>query len=316
MQKTAPQPAEVSSVEMPALADEAAGEVTSDQASATGADGDDVASARESTPGAAAAPPSITNNGHLDPPAAPTPDADTAMGHIKTASSASFLGWIWSEITWLFGVGGTNTPAVVVASAPKQVEPVPRSTFLPMPKQDIERTARATKADGDHIVALQDTWSGFEQDDDVAEERVAREDTAARVEAATREAPHVATREVRKARSGAHISGFWAALEQEDGQIASSLDGTDDLSRFERLTHLQDEQVARASEQMVHDSEMANRRSANALRHSDRSYEARGIHDPWEQLEADDRENEERVHRNPDLQMLQLDHARHQQAQS
>merc|ERR1711879_1136771 len=40
---------------------------------------------------------------------------------------------------------------------------------------------------------------------------------------------------------GARASGFWGELESEDGEIETALKNEEDLTRYEQLTHVQDE---------------------------------------------------------------------------
>jgi len=89
-------------------------------------------------------------------------------------------------------------------------------------------------------------------------------------------------------------------LESEDADIETALHD-DSLTRYQELTHVQDEQVNNAVKQM----EKEIKHPEQKLRHNDNGFEAKMIHETWADREVSDRRNERRIHADPDLRMLQ-----------
>lgn len=248
---------------------------------------------------------------HVTPPAAATELATATLAPAAAAGTAepappalSFVGWLWSEVTSLFG----RKAAVAPAPARPEAFLPPAAAIRGRPYKDvqgqrIDRTSLAASVDAARVGApVSSSWAQIEDEDNEQQDRVRREDVTARVAAAAREAPRQPTATELMERRSTHIGGFWAALEQEDGEIESSMDD-ENLSRFQHLQGLQDEQVKRAVDTIANEGDMTNKRH---LRSGERAFEAKEIHDPWEKQEKVDRETEEQVRRNKDLQMMQL----------
>jgi len=165
--------------------------------------------------------------------------------------------------------------------------------------QSAEDTARQAFEDGNRIVSIGDAWGRREDEDSSTEEKLKGEDRFLRMTAETPLAPQP----VENAhRNGARASGFWGELESEDADIQTALADDRDLTRYQQLTHVQDEQVGNAVKQL---DKATKSRSADVLRHSDSGFGAKTIHDTWAEREANDREHERRIHADPDLRMLQ-----------
>jgi hypothetical protein len=174
-------------------------------------------------------------------------------------------------------------------------------------KEDMERTAEATKEEGQHVQDMTSVWGKLEEEDKMQEDRVRSEDDSERQRASTPEAAHTPTKAELKERHGDDMSGFWNTLEQEDSDIEKSVT-SENLGEFERLTHVQDALVGTAAKQLQ-DNKLHTERSP-VLKHSDDAFLSKTIHDKWEDLEKKDKVLEKKIHDSPDLQMLQLKHSR------
>jgi hypothetical protein len=232
--------------------------------------------------------------------AASTATTDAASQSEKTVpASLSWWGWI-SSFFWKPAAAVAPKPAAAVAPKKTALLEARHRRFF---KQDMQRTAEATKEESQHIIQVNDAWSQMEQEDNAKEEQVRREDAAERERAETPESPHTPNKGELHGRHGADMSTFWSKLEKEDYGIEHSVD-TEDLNEYIRLTKEQDTQVATAAEQ-VKDNRLSTDRDP-PLKHADDKLVA--IHEPWLRREERDKEAEKKIHDSPDLQMLQLRH--------
>jgi len=247
-----------------------------------------------------------------DTPAADSPAADAQPADSQLAATPpaqepqSGIGWLFSFFGW--GSSAATAPPAPVAKA---VAPAVADSKLEFPKRDEELTQRATRSDFNHIVALQDTWSHYETQDESEQSMEQHKESAARAQAAEREAPRMPTPEEVEERKQTHISGFFAALEREDAGIEETLQGDGDgesSTRYVALTKAQAEQVAQAVLELHHEKSLTKQATA---RQQPRFDVQSAIHDPWAQLEAHDTADEDEVERNPDLKLLQTGHAAH-----
>lgn len=174
-------------------------------------------------------------------------------------------------------------------------------------KEDMERTAEATKEEGQHVQDMTSVWGQLEEEDKMQEDRVRSEDDSERQRASTPEAAHIPTKAELKERHGDDMSGFWNTLEQEDSDIEKSVT-SENLGEYERLTQVQDALVGTAAKQLQ-DNKLHTERSP-VLKHTDDAFLSKTIHDKWEDLEKKDKVVEKKIHDSPDLQMLQLKHSR------
>lgn len=232
--------------------------------------------------------------------AASTATTDAASQSEKTVpASLSWWGWI-SSFFWKPAAAVAPKPAAAVAPKKTALLEARHRRFF---KQDMQRTAEATKEESQHIIQVNDAWSQMEQEDNAKEEQVRREDAAERERAETPESPHTPNKGELHGRHGADMSTFWSKLEKEDYGIEHSVD-TEDLNEYERLTKEQNTQVEKAAEQ-VKDNRLSTERDP-PLKHADDKLVA--IHEPWLRREERDKEAEKKIHDSPDLQMLQLRH--------
>jgi len=174
-------------------------------------------------------------------------------------------------------------------------------------KQDMARTAQATKDEAAHIVTLNSVWGAMEEEDKVEEEAVKGEDASERIRAMTPEAAHTLTKEELKERHGTDMSSFWGQLESQDGDIEMSV-SNENLGEYQRLTKLQDEAVDTAATQLRANGLHTER--SPTLHGNDNAFLSKTIHDKWQELQNRDEAAERKIHDSPDLQMLQLKHSR------
>merc|ERR1719225_197153 len=73
--------------------------------------------------------------------------------------------------------------------------------------------------------------------------------------------------------------GFWSHLELEDKDIQQALTGEQDLTRYQKLTKIQDEQVVNAVKQMENPAPLHNKGNHTW------DFEAK-IHEPWAAMVA------------------------------
>jgi len=215
--------------------------------------------------------------------------------------------WVGAFFSRVFG----NHPVTKVFAAPKNgkmgasfIDTTQRRGL----KQDMERTAQATKDEGEHIVALTDVWGQMAEEDRTEEERIRSEDESERMRATTADAPHIPTKKELEGRHGADMSSFWGTLESQDRAIEKSV-SSEKLGEYERLTSVQNELVSKAAKQIQQNALHTERK--DPLHHNDNAFLSKTIHDTWEGLEKKDKATEKRIHDSPDLQMLQLDHSWH-----
>lgn len=170
-------------------------------------------------------------------------------------------------------------------------------------KQNSSVTALAAFDDSQHTISISESFGDLERQDEDDQERVEHEDATARTDAQTQEAVPKESPEQLKNRQ-VHISNVFSALEEEDDQIQSSLQNTDDLSEYSRLSNLQDTSMSMLSAELSR-ADKIQRAPRPLLKRDDRSFEAKQMHDPWRALEKQDLETESRVKRNPSLRLLQ-----------
>mmetsp|Transcript_103343 Transcript_103343/g.267285 ORF Transcript_103343/g.267285 Transcript_103343/m.267285 type:complete len:897 (-) Transcript_103343:143-2833(-) len=215
------------------------------------------------------------------------------------ASSGGWFGPIGSFFSWLIGSspsadaphsGGRSFLSLLFAQKPTM-----------SPKQDPVRTAQATVEAKQALVEISDDWSVLEQQDKAVVDHIKGEDAAERVRAETPSKPQQVTP---THNANSHVSNFWSSLEGQDADIEASLTDGHDLIRYQQLTRMQDETVSRAAS--VLDGQGLNMNSRNPLSHADLS--SVPIHDTWSVAEKVDRDEEEKIHANPDLKMIQVDH--------
>jgi hypothetical protein len=232
----------------------------------------------------------------------------------NTAAPVGFFGWVWSEVSWFCGFGSASPTSPPPATKAKALRTPHSKTY----KKDvqgarIDGTYLAAKEDARHVFLPSDSWGEQEQQDEEKEDMIHREDVAERVMAETKESPRGFTGEEVEERRASHASNFWAEMEQEDGQIEEAMqENTQDFTTYEKLQKLQDAQVERAQKGIKHAGDLANTPRAGKdqkidLRRQDKSFEAKGIHDSWADMEKEDFATQEEVRRSPDLQMMQLD---------
>lgn len=212
--------------------------------------------------------------------------------------------WWSSLISWF-----TGTPAE--APLPKPVQK--RASLLDArkirkqvvhAKQNSSLTALAAFDDSQHTISISESFGDLERQDEDDEIKVEHEDAAARTDAETKEPVPQESPEQLKQRQ-VHISNVFSALEEEDDQITASLQNTDDLSEYSRLSNLQDSSMAKLSAELTHADKMQ-RSPRPLLKREDKSFEAKPMHDPWRTLEKEDLETESKLKRNPNLRMLQM----------
>lgn len=216
------------------------------------------------------------------------------------ALASTPLGWLSSIMSWFSGEPAT-TPHHLAPPPAKQMP----SEALTWVKQDSERTATAAQEEHQHIVQVNDAWRELEQSDLHEEDVVRSEDAAERHRAQVAELPHKPSATELKGRHGPQIHGFWGALEKEDETIQQTVQ-SDDLVKMAQLEQDEDSQVSRASAQLD------NSKGASVATKSRKADNRLAIHEPWLTRETKDKAVEQRVHDDPDLQMLQLRTSHHQ----
>lgn len=205
-----------------------------------------------------------------------------------TSSSLLCWGWVQYIATSLFS---SSTP---VPNRPAITVTLPRRGFVAMPasrgglfgdelaiaRQDLRRTARATRADGLHIISVTEPWARMERDDVARVDTVRGEDQAARVTAARREERRAPTKAEVEAKKKTHIGGFWMRLEEEDGEITAALDSPGDgaSDAYMRIAAQQDARLSQADAALA--AESVEPLSSRQLRRGDRSYLAKAMHEP------------------------------------
>lgn len=236
--------------------------------------------------------------------------ADEIAAADSTASAAAPPSGVWGYISSFFSWATGRSAAAVEKPA---AVPTPKAALLALAqkqrslKQDMERTERQTQEESEHVIQVNDAWSQMEQEDNVKEDQVRREDMSERARAETAEVPHKPTKDELAGKKGVDMSNFWGKLEKEDYSIEHSVD-TEDLGEYERLTSNQNEETARAVEQ-VENNKLAPERTT--LKHTDDKNLA--IHEPWLRRELRDVKAEKKIHDAPELQMLQLRHLHRRQ---
>lgn len=177
-------------------------------------------------------------------------------------------------------------------------------------RQDAAATAAAAFDDSKHIVALSDSFRDLEQKDEADEKKFRREDSAARREVNSPSTAGLESPEQLTKRQ-VQFSKVFTALEQQDDQIQASLTSTDDLGVYGQDNKLQDKSMAMLSTQLA-DAEKQPQHIPPLMKHDDRSFEAKQLHDPWTALEKEDSESIKNLKRNPNLRLIQkANHIRH-----
>jgi len=244
----------------------------------------------------------------IPPPASLVPDdivKAVSMPAVPTDTHAWFkpaVQWVTAFFNRVFG--GHH---VEVAQKPKHLQASLLDTSVHRGlKQDMERTAEATREQAEHSVALTSVWSEMEEEDRVQEETVRNQDVSERQRAKEVEPQRTPTKEELKYRHGADMASFWSNLEKSDADIEKSVtSGT--LGEYEALTAEQEAVVSKAASSMQQNQLHTNRE--RPLKHNDNAFLFKTIHDPWESLEKKDAAIERKIHDSPDLQMLQLQHS-------
>jgi len=175
-------------------------------------------------------------------------------------------------------------------------------------KQDMERTAEATREEGLHIVSLSSVWGKMEDEDRVEGDMVRSEDESERQRARTTEKAYTPTAAELKGRHGTEMSSFWGQLEHQDADIEKSV-SNEHLDEYRRLMKVQEDIVDKAATQLKDNKLHTDRK--DPLNHNDQAFLSKTIHDTWEGLEKNDQALERKIHDNPDLQKLQLKHSWH-----
>lgn len=239
------------------------------------------------------------------------PAAKALSMPVTTPAPSSMWGWLRSCFSWLPGGAAPAAPQEKKEDATQKVALL--ASKAGWSKQDLERVAEATRKEGSQAVEIRDAWGQLEADDARKEAVLEAEEQTARMVAETPDAPHKERNSDTRGRHGAEVGSFWNKLEHEDADIERALQSGDSLEDYERLTENQDEQVTRAAKQM--DKEELQAMRSAAPRHGDNDFEAKALEDTFANLESEDAENAAQIRSNPELQMLQLAHRRHQEAQ-
>jgi len=255
----------------------------------------------------AASPPMVT----LAPP---------TMATVAPGSSAQALqaqpqhhGWFWSFVDWMAGrtptarrarhpvsLLGQNPPRQNLHPSKDQPFPVPADIVGNRhPRPSIEDVAQQTAVDGAGAVYVGDEWSRMAEEDVTDERRIRGEDLFLKQ---TAETPgNKSTYNISAKRDDVPEAGsFWRQLEHEDKDIQQAFIGEQDLTKYHKLTRIQDEQVVNAVSQMERPVPAYTGGKDN---HTN-DLEAK-IHEPWPDMEAKDRERERKIHADPFLRMIQ-----------
>lgn len=195
--------------------------------------------AAKETPTAAPAPEELTMT--MVPEASAVHKVEQAVSTEPIRGSSLFgsIGHFFHRI--FLGADPVVAP-VAPTQAPVEDPNAGRPAFS---RQDIERTATSAADDGLSSVSIADDFKRKEAEDISLIDRVKREDRALRIDAETPQKPAMpAPAAFVHDKGSTHISSFWGALEEEDGDIEQALtENGDDLTEYERLRKLQDERV-------------------------------------------------------------------------
>merc|ERR1719217_1394320 len=135
-------------------------------------------------------------------------------------------------------------------------------------KQNAAATAAAALDDSQHSISISDAWSDLEEQDEEVERQMKRADKAAQADAETIDKAARDTAEDLKKRKQVHFSKVFSTLEREDDEIQASLQTTDNLQDYSRLSNIQDESMAALSRQQDH-ADHQPKPARPLLKHSD-----------------------------------------------
>lgn len=243
--------------------------------------------------------------------------AVAAPGKLQAAAQpAAPTSWFGSFWTWMTGSSSSATvnaassgnQAVSFLDTPPPIRPATPESIEETWRKRIAREARMEKS---RPVLIGDAFSDMESEDGEQQRQLQQRDHALRVFAETKPRPSEPCPGMGAdpmTNSASQASSFWATMADEDTDIEASLsDSSKDLSRYQRLTHVQDAQVARAASNLRHEQGVGVSRERLLKRRSDSSFEAKSIHDEFRDMEDRDAREVDQLKRSPYLRMLQLD---------
>jgi hypothetical protein len=232
-------------------------------------------------------------------------DDDSTPAAAAPAVPAPSNSWLKAAVKWVASFYSRVFPKNAMESA--KLAPIPGASLLDTTKrgvkQDMLRTAQATKEESEHVISLTSVWGQLEEEDRVQEERVKSEDESERQQARAVAEAHTETAAELKGRHGADMSGFWSQLEHQDAELEKSV-SSENLGEYRRLMDVQEHMVGKAASQMK-DNHLHTERTP-ALHGNDNAFLSKTIHDTWEVLAEKDQAIERKIHDSPDLQMIQL----------
>jgi hypothetical protein len=153
-------------------------------------------------------------------------------------------------------------------------------------------------------IAISDAFSDFEASDEAVQSNVKREDEAARQEAHDTSLSSARSDLMKDREQQVHIGNVFKALEHQDDVIKHEMDVSGDNADYGKLKDVQDASMAALSSQLAHAEKMPHT-SRPLLTHSDKSFEAKNVHDTFTEMEHEDQNNVKAIKRNPDLAEIQ-----------
>lgn len=232
-----------------------------------------------------------------------------------TLAPVQATSWFGSFCSWLFGSKTASPPAGNQAVSFLDSSP-PAAPATKLEDQDeVARAMTAKEALVEKIrpVSIGDAFSRMESEDGDEESNLRSLDHVMRIQAETPAAPSKPSPGMGAdpvSNGASRASSFWLTMADEDGDIEDALsDNNKDLSRYQRLTRVQDAQVARAARRM---QEQPVGVSPQRLlrRRRDPAPEAKAIHNVFSEMEQADSDEVDKIKRTPELRLalLQANH--------
>jgi len=224
----------------------------------------------------------------------------------------SWLTHLWSWITGSKTSEPAAKPAAPVGAAFLATEAHEHAPRLEVREALRQRTAREAVEEMSHPVLIGDAFSALEAEDANAEDSLRSWDHGLKVMTENRPepakpSPGMGIDPVTNGASDA--SSFWNTMANEDEELESSLnENSKDLSKYEKITHLQDVQMAGVTARSAADpkADGATVRMQRLLhRKPDPAIQA-GLHDVFSEMEKTDGQEVDRIKKSPYLRMMQL----------
>jgi len=225
-------------------------------------------------------------------------------------------GWFSSLWSWITGSQpAASTTVAPTAAAADHVSFLgtaaagARSTRSP--RDDLrQRTAEDAMEEMSQPVLIGDAFSELETEDAGVEDSIRSWDHGLKVMTETRPAPAKPApghgSDPMDNNGVSEAGSFWGTMASEDAELEASLnENTKDLSKYEKITHLQNAQVASASEAMKADVGAVAPEQRLLHRKQDPAIQA-SLTSAFSDLEQADAEEVDRIKKSPYLRMMQL----------